>query len=152
MSPCTKLIFCAAVLRLVGHREQRKREIEADDPVAARRELDGVRAGAAREVHHHAALGDAEGVLDEVDLAPDLRGRGRQMPRAKSSVKSSSHQGRARGFDVGGSNFSACATARSEGGLGALLRFGGGGGLRDVFVSLFRRLAVRDHLVDRTGA
>src|SRR5262245_37819175 len=63
---------------------------------------------------------------------------GGKMPRPKSSVKSSSHQGRARGFAVGGSNFgavSACATARSEGADGAARpRFGGGGGLRDVVV------------------
>src|SRR5260221_6330694 len=60
-------------------------------------------------------------------------GVGGRMPRPKSSVNSSSHHGLARGFDVGGSNLggcSACATARSEGGREALLRFGGGGGFR----------------------
>jgi hypothetical protein len=60
---------------------------------------------------------------------------GGKMPRPKSSVKSSSHQGRVRGFAVGGSNLgacSACATARSEGAAGVdRARFGGGGGLRE---------------------
>ena len=74
MSPWTKLSFDAAVLRLVaGAREHREGQVEADDLVAAARELDGVPARAAREIEHGPAALDAEALLDEVDLARDLR-------------------------------------------------------------------------------
>ena len=58
---------------------------------------------------------------------------GGKMPRPKSSVKSSSHHGFARGRMLGGSNFggsSAVETACSDGAGAAppLARFGGGGG------------------------
>ncbi len=61
---------------------------------------------------------------------------GARIPRAKSSVKSSSHHGFARGLMLGGSNLGAsrgCATAVSGGAPSSFPRFGGGGGFRATF-------------------